>query len=941
MSEHEATFDPQQARMWLDVLYPGDTPGLIHVSATGNWAGRAFTDRDRAVEYMQDMDSREGVYLRATTLRAQPANGERGSAADSLALPGLWADIDLAGPGHKTDQALPPDVAAGQDIIRQSGLPEPSLWVHSGGGLYPWWLFERPIEVTSDNLAQLEKLSGQWQHVIGRSAQALGWHYGTGVGDLARVLRAPGTVNRKAGLARPCHILHVGEDAYTVQQLHDGLAAALERHPEPIRAPSPAPTAPNLGHRPAVTRGPEGISPNDDFEQRVSWDDELLLADWTVTKGTPGQYCEWRRPGKDTEGISATTGFDPGRDRLKVFTDATVLTQGEVYTKPGAYAFLHHGGDHRAATRELARLGFGTPLPSPAEQQRAADEWLASLPKSDEDDEEEERRRQKAIEMAAWRSHDDIGNGQRVVDLYADEVRHIGDEDRWAVWDGSRWAVDMNNAAIEVAKKVAESMRAEQVDALLTDLDMQPAYPEDYPAFHHKGKSKGRPIPATDWLAGDDGAAAIAWLYATAERVSWLQQWLSWWSEQNSAMALKAFARDCRNMPRLKSMMASAQSMPQVRALRTTFDRPGAGIFVTANATIDTRTGEAREHRQDDWNTRLCPVDYQPDAPAPLWTKFLERNIPDEQTRRYMQKLAGYAMTGDADQKLLVLLHSDVGDTGKSLFLNVLKETMGPDYATGLAQSTLAPRRDGGDGGRDPDRHAMMGKRLLIGSEFRKSEPMDEAFMKRFTGRDPVSTRGNYSKLNVEWMPEGLIIIGTNKLFRIDLDDPAVWSRIVVVPFTVAFPKGHPERDDDLQRKIVDQEKAGILAWLIQGLRLYRDEGLVPSGEITMATENYRSNSDHVSKWIETAVEDGRIHLTDDATSGSTPSQLWDEFERWQRTERILTDLKLSSFKARLEELGYPYSKITSGPFKGKRVMKGIELTAPDNTSWHDSGRGY
>src|SRR5687768_5550160 len=107
--DHGATFDPQAARMWLDVLYPGDTPGMIHVSATGNWAGRAFNDRDQAVEYMQAMDPREGVYLRATTLRRQPATGGRGSAADSLALPGLWADIDLAGPGHKTDQELPPD----------------------------------------------------------------------------------------------------------------------------------------------------------------------------------------------------------------------------------------------------------------------------------------------------------------------------------------------------------------------------------------------------------------------------------------------------------------------------------------------------------------------------------------------------------------------------------------------------------------------------------------------------------------------------------------------------------------------------------------------------------------------------------------------------------------------------------------------------------------
>jgi hypothetical protein len=372
MDQHEeARFDSQAARMWLDVLYPGNTPGLIHVSATGNWTGRAFTDRDQAVEYMAGQDQREGVYLRATTLGAQPTGG-RGSAADSCALPGLWADIDIAGPGHKTEQALPPDVAAGKAVIEQSGLPAPSLWVHSGGGLYPWWLLEQPAEVTDDNLAGLEQLSARWQNLIGRSAAGLGWHYGTGVGDLARVLRVPGSVNRKAGLARPCRIIDDGDTAYTLEQLHTGLAAALERHPEPERKPSPPPAAPGgtLRHLEAV-RAPGQISPNDDFEAQVAWDHELLLKDWEIVKGAPGGYCEWRRPDKDTEGISATTGFDPGRDRLKVFTDATVFTQGEVYTKPGAYAVLHHGGDHRAATRELARRSFGSPLPSPSEQQRA------------------------------------------------------------------------------------------------------------------------------------------------------------------------------------------------------------------------------------------------------------------------------------------------------------------------------------------------------------------------------------------------------------------------------------------------------------------------------------------------------------------------------------------------------------------------------------------
>ena len=174
-TEQQTTrLDGTMVRTWLDLLYV-NTPGLVHISSTGNWAGRAFTDHDQAVDYVAQLDAGrpEGIYLRATTLKGQPGKGGRGGAADSLALPGLWADLDIAGPGHKTTEQLPPDADAARKIITTSGLPEPTLWVHSGGGLYPWWLLDQQTDVTDDNLADLEQMSARWQTVIGRAATQL------------------------------------------------------------------------------------------------------------------------------------------------------------------------------------------------------------------------------------------------------------------------------------------------------------------------------------------------------------------------------------------------------------------------------------------------------------------------------------------------------------------------------------------------------------------------------------------------------------------------------------------------------------------------------------------------------------------------------------------------------------------------------------------------
>src|SRR5262249_20080967 len=66
-----------------------------------------------------------------------------------------------------------------------------------------------------------------------------------------------------------------------------------------------------------------------------------------------------RRPGKD-HGMSATTGMrsDCRKDLLYVFSpNAAPFTARKSYDKFAAYTLLRHGGDFRAAARQLAHDG--------------------------------------------------------------------------------------------------------------------------------------------------------------------------------------------------------------------------------------------------------------------------------------------------------------------------------------------------------------------------------------------------------------------------------------------------------------------------------------------------------------------------------------------------------------------------------------------------------
>jgi hypothetical protein len=123
------------------------------------------------------------------------------------------------------------------------------------------------------------------------------------------------------------------------------LARSFDAMPLPEAAPA----------RPAARSVP-GVDerPGDDYNRRAAWSE--ILSDWTHV-GERNGVIYLRRPGKD-RGISATINAR-GTDRLHVFTSSTTFDPDQSYSKFGAFAVLHHGGDHKRAALALVRDGYG------------------------------------------------------------------------------------------------------------------------------------------------------------------------------------------------------------------------------------------------------------------------------------------------------------------------------------------------------------------------------------------------------------------------------------------------------------------------------------------------------------------------------------------------------------------------------------------------------
>ena len=343
----EACFDIAHATRFLRAVYL-EVPGWLNIVSTSDWRGRCFPTDEAgiiaAASYAQRLDAvrrPRGIYFRATTLRAVPTSG-RGLTLHTLSVPMLWADVDYGTDGHHCS-TLPSDATTAQAILTESGLPAPTLTVHSGGGLYPLWLLsERPEPGLASTLSE------GVQRALAIAHERHGCTYGTGVGDLARVLRLPGSVNRKTDEPRACRV-HAASGVLVN-------LAAFPLHPSPQR-PCPRSAPPiRVGSLSGVTRG-NRRGPFDVLDHYAEWSDIFTPASWTFVKTEPGGAQLWLRPGGAASEYSARCF---AHNAVVHSEDAGLPTgAGHRLTKGRLFAHLWHGGNEADAARDLIAASHG------------------------------------------------------------------------------------------------------------------------------------------------------------------------------------------------------------------------------------------------------------------------------------------------------------------------------------------------------------------------------------------------------------------------------------------------------------------------------------------------------------------------------------------------------------------------------------------------------
>ena len=377
----------------------------------------------------------------------------------------------------------------------------------------------------------------------------------------------------------------------------------------------------------------------------------------------------------------------------------------------------------------------------------------------------------------------------------------------------------------------------------------------------------------------------------------------------NNAAAAK-FAASCLNSQRITNALREAA--PHLAVTLKELDRDPF-LFNVLNGVIELRTGNLREHRREDYITKLAPVTYDPTARSALWERALDEwTGGNKELRDFLQRAVGYSLSGDTSEEVLFFVHGPAR-AGKSSFLEAVKATMG-DYAKTADFDAFVQRKDSIV---RSDIAELSGRRFVVSIEVDEGKRLAEGLVKMLTGGDTVRARFLYQE-GFEFIPQFKLWLAANHAPKVRDDDTAMWRRILRIPFENVIPI--ERRDPTLKARLKNTEEIGpaILAWAVEGFLRWQDDRLQIPEIVSQATEQYRQDMDPLRQFF-----DDRCIFGD--ALKVTAKLLHEEYENWCR-ENGAREINGREFSQRLRDRNCTpnQAKILG---KNTKVWQGIGVT--------------
>lgn len=248
-----------------------------------------------------------------------------------------------------------------------------------------------------------------------------------------------------------------------------------------------------------------------------------------------------------------------------------------------------------------------------------------------------------------------------------------------------------------------------------------------------------------------------------------------------------------------------------------------------------------RKFNSIDFITHQLPFDYEPDATAPLFQKYLDEVLPDKDKQKVFAEYCGYIFIKPSILKLeKMLILYGTGANGKSVFFEIINALLGFENVSNYSLQSLT--NDNGY-----FRAKIVNKLVNYASEI--NGKLETDIFKQMASGEPIEARLPYGEPFIinEYAK---LIFNCNELPKDVEHTNAFFRRFLIIGFDVTIPEEN--QDKQLANKIIENELSGVFNWILQGLdRVLEQKNFSKCEAIDNARSNYELQSDSVKLFID------------------------------------------------------------------------------------------
>lgn len=308
-------------------------------------------------------------------------------------------------------------------------------------------------------------------------------------------------------------------------------------------------------------------------------------------------------------------------------------------------------------------------------------------------------------------------------------------------------------------------------------------------------------------------------------------------------------------------------------------------------------TLKAFDHR--DFLTHQLDFAYDTQAINSLFLSYLERVLPNTDTRRTLQNVAGYLFVKGLKLEKIFFLFG-AGANGKSVFFEVINGVIGDDNISNYSLESLTDEKG---------YHRAMIKDKIVnyGTDIRLTK-IDAAMFKTLASGEPIEARLPYR--NPFMMNDyAKLIFNVNKMESANIEHThGFFRRLLIIPFNQTI--SDEEQDRDLHKKIL-ANRAGVLNWIIEGAEdVIRNRSIFESSECRAFKAQFMKETDSVAMFEEYSIID---NLDGNNFYWGYVAALYTSYRMYCADAGYKNVLGRNNFVKRMEAIGFEKVKSREG----------------------------